>query len=143
LEQLGRAVATFGFLEDTLARAIFALTGTRGQQSKEECDAALNEWIEAQEKLLSDALGPLIDKYRKAATTYTGFTTENLDELISNLRKVAEIRNVLNHACWDQFPDEKGATIPRALPPQEGAFQRTGRRQVFDRRSQIYCGGRM
>ncbi len=38
-EALGRAIATFGFLEETLGRAIFAYTGMR-QIQEDQIDAA-------------------------------------------------------------------------------------------------------
>jgi hypothetical protein len=42
-ESLGRVVATFGFLEETLAKAILAFTATK-PYSEEEVQKALDEW---------------------------------------------------------------------------------------------------
>ncbi|HVB16248.1 MAG TPA: hypothetical protein VNF04_06940, partial [Stellaceae bacterium] len=64
-EALGRTVATFGFLEYTLARAIFAFTGTRRIPPDEE-EAAFEKWLLTLEKALTDQLGRLIDSYAKA-----------------------------------------------------------------------------
>jgi hypothetical protein len=43
-EALGRAVATFGFLEETLGKAIFAYTGMR-EIPEEQINAAYEKWI--------------------------------------------------------------------------------------------------
>ncbi|MCF6317535.1 MAG: hypothetical protein L3J30_14960 [Marinosulfonomonas sp.] len=43
-EALGRAVATFGFLEDVLGKAIFAFTGTR-QYAASEVNDAYEKWL--------------------------------------------------------------------------------------------------
>jgi hypothetical protein len=121
-EQLGRAVATFGFLEDILARATFALTSTRRFSSNEECEAAFANWRKELEGVLSGNLTHRIDNYERAAKSYPGLTIENLNELFTSLRRVIEIRNVLNHACWDQFPDEDGITVPRSFNRHKGRF---------------------
>lgn len=42
-EQLGRAVATFGFLEEILKKAIFALTATR-PYTPDEIEEAFSKW---------------------------------------------------------------------------------------------------
>jgi hypothetical protein len=64
-EALGRAVATFGFLEETLGRAIFAYTGMR-EIPEEQINAAYEKWTLTLQHALSDALGNLIDTYGKA-----------------------------------------------------------------------------
>ena len=61
-EQLGRTVATFGFLEEVLWRAIFAFTGTR-QYPPEEIQAAFDAWEPILKKARSDTLTPLLKAY--------------------------------------------------------------------------------
>jgi hypothetical protein len=77
-EQLGRTVATFGFLEDTLGRAIFALSGTVRYVENEIDEAALAKWLSTLERALADPLGGLIDAYGKAARSHPEATYENL-----------------------------------------------------------------
>lgn len=43
-EQLGRTVAAFGFLEEMLGKAIFALTGNRKYEAH-EIEKAYEEWL--------------------------------------------------------------------------------------------------
>jgi hypothetical protein len=50
-ESLGRAVATFGFLEEILGKAIFAFTATRAYE-EDEIDRAYDEWLLKLERAL-------------------------------------------------------------------------------------------
>jgi hypothetical protein len=79
-ESLGRAVATFGFLEEVLGKAIFAFTATR-HYNESEVQQAYEGWLAKLERALSDPLGNLIETYGKAvrehpcaATTHLGAT---------------------------------------------------------------------
>jgi hypothetical protein len=64
-EELGRTVATFGFIEEMLGKAIYALTGAREFDPEGESEA-FNAWIKTLEKALTDQLGGLIIRYEKA-----------------------------------------------------------------------------
>ncbi len=64
-ESLGRAVATFGFLEEILGKAIFSFTATRSYEQA-EIHQAYAEWLPKLERALIDPLGNLIDAYGKA-----------------------------------------------------------------------------
>lgn len=109
-ELLGRTVATFGFLEEVLARAIFAFTGTR-PYSDDEIQDALQKWIPTLERALSGTLSPLIAAYEKAVLAHPQASISNLTDLIEDLRKAAELRNVLCHGSWGP-PDANGGSIP-------------------------------
>jgi hypothetical protein len=111
-EQLGRTVATFGFLEDVLGRAIFAFTGTVRYEENEIDEAALAKWLSTLERALADPLGGLIDAYGKAVRSHPEAIYENIDELLSSLRDAAQLRNVLCHGSWGS-PDAEGKSIPR------------------------------
>ena len=60
-ERLGRAVATYGFLEEILGKAIFSFTATKRYEAA-EVDAAFEEWLPRLEKALTNPLGNLIDR---------------------------------------------------------------------------------
>jgi len=109
-EALGRAVASFGFLENVLARAIFAFTATT-EYPEDKIEDEYNKWIIKLEKSLSDTLRPLIDTYQASVKNSGHPTPHDFDSLISDLIKVFEYRNVLCHGCWSA-PDEKGESIP-------------------------------
>lgn len=120
-EQLGRAVATFGFLEEMLGKAIFAFTATR-EYDPSEIDKAYKAWLPQLERALTDQLSNLADAYGKAARDNPKTTTKNIDDLIGDIKKAASIRNVLCHGSW-RTPNTEGASIPLFVNRQ---------RQVFD-----------
>ena len=69
-ESLGRAVATFGFLEETLTKAIFSFTATKPYE-EHEIQIAYAKWLPKLERTLSDPLGNLIDTFEKAVRDYS------------------------------------------------------------------------
>ena len=109
-EALGRVVATFGFLEEILAKAIFALTGTKSY-SDDAIVEAFEKWVPKLEKALSDTLNPLIDTFGKAVKDHQDANIQNFDDLLEELRKAAEVRNVLCHGSW-RAPDDNSASVP-------------------------------
>lgn len=119
-EALGRTVATYGFLEETLGKAIFAFTGMRSIP-KEKADEELSKWLLKLQSALSDPLGNLIDAFGKAVRDHGGATVTNLDEIIEELRKISAIRNVLCHASW-RSPDERGRSVPFFVDKRQQVF---------------------
>ncbi|GES47133.1 hypothetical protein RsS62_63850 [Rhizobium dioscoreae] len=116
-------MATFGLLEDTLARAIFAFTGTR-RYSPEEIEGAFEKWIPGLQQTLSDTLNPLIDKYAAAVRAHPDAQFKNLDELVAHLREASKIRNAICHGAW-MPPDANGLSELRYF---------TKKGEVFDSR---------
>jgi hypothetical protein len=119
-EALGRAVGTFGFLEEVLGKAIFALTATR-PYSDADIASAYEEWLVKLERSLSDPLGNLIDTYGKAMRDHPEATISNRDDLLKDLRAASKIRNVLCHGSW-RMPDSRGASIPFYVNKQSERF---------------------
>ena len=119
-EHLGRTVATFGFLEEVLGRAIFAFTGTT-RYPESEIEAAYEKWLPSLERALIDPLAGLIDAYGRAVRSNSDATITNLDDLLKQLRKAAIIRNVLCHGSW-QTPDADGKSLPRFVNRQKMAW---------------------
>jgi hypothetical protein len=116
-ETLGRTIATFGFLEEVLGKAIFAFTATTPHEES-EIEAAYENWLPTLEKALVDPLGGLIDTYGKAVRNNSEATIENLDELLGQLRTASIIRNVLCHGSW-RTPDAGGSSLPRFVNRQK------------------------
>ena len=119
-ECLGRTVATFGFLEEVLTKAIFAFTATK-EYSESEIEEVYAKWLPKLERTLSDQLGGLIDTYGKAVRDNPKATIENLDDLLDDLRDASKIRNVICHGSW-RTPDENGASIPFFVNRQKERF---------------------
>lgn len=116
-ESLGRAVATFGFLEEVLGKAIFAFTATRAYE-EEEIEQAYTEWLPKLKRALIDPLGNLINTYGRAVRDNPDAVIENIDELLNDLRKASQIRNILCHGSW-RLPDTNGTSIPFFVNRQE------------------------
>ncbi|MET3897162.1 hypothetical protein ABIB57_001099 [Devosia sp. UYZn731] len=109
-EALGRAVATFGFLEETLGRAIFAITGGR-EAPEEEVEVALREWLKTVEQGISVPLVQRIEVYGKHLRQHPGRTIQNPEDLIASLKEAAVLRNVICHGSWHS-PDARGRSVP-------------------------------
>jgi hypothetical protein len=110
-ESLGRAVATFSFLEEALRKATLAFTATRPIEES-EIEMAYKDWRRKLQKTLSDPLGPQIISYGDAMRDHpkAGITKNELENLLQRLRKVAEMRNILCHGSWWE-PDGAGVSV--------------------------------
>ena len=129
-EALGRAVATYGFLEDVLSKAIFSFTATTSYR-EEELEDAYKAWFPTLERALVDPLSNLIDVYGKAVRNNGDSTTENLDNLLKELQDASKIRNVICHGSWGA-PDSMGATIPSFVNKQKEVFDTSIDRSFLD-----------
>ena len=137
-EELGRTVATFGFLEEMLGKAIFALTGMKEFDPEADPDA-FAEWIKTLEKALTDQLGGLIFAYEKALAENDKTKGHDFTALLEALKEAKNIRNVICHGSW-QKPDDEGRTLPKFVNRKlvifetlvDTEFLRTTRRAVVD-----------
>lgn len=109
-EHLGRTIASFGFLEEVLGKAIFAFTATR-RYSPDQIDAAYEAWRPKLERALTDQLVNLAKSYETATRENPDTTTKNVSDLVEQIKKAAVIRNVLCHGSW-RTPNSSGASIP-------------------------------
>jgi hypothetical protein len=119
-ESLGRTVATYGFLEEVLGKAIFAFTATR-KYGADEVDEAYQAWLPKLERALTDQLWNLAESYGAAARENPATTTTNIDELVDDIKKATVIRNVLCHGSW-RLPDSNGASLPLFINRQKQKF---------------------
>ena len=119
-EELGRTVATFGFLEEILDKAIFAFSATT-EYSEEAVEEVLESWLEQLEKALTDTLGAKIDAYAKAVNANGKLEMESFDQLIDDLREASRLRNVLCHGSW-QAPNDDGTVRIKFLNRKKLVF---------------------
>ena len=110
-EHVGRAIASFGFLEDTLKKAYFSFTGTT-PVAPEDAERAVEQWGKRLEKIMTMQLWNLAKEFEGAATANPSNSTENIGELVSDIKKAAELRNILCHGSW-MLPDNEGKSLPR------------------------------
>jgi hypothetical protein len=120
-EELGRTIATFGFLEGVLTRAIFSLTSTI-KYGESDWEEAFDTWMPKIEKSLSDQLGGLIDSYGVAVKANPDTEKSELKEFLETLREVARLRNVLCHGSWNK-PDDAGASVPFFVNKKHEKFE--------------------
>ena len=120
-EELGRAVATFGFLEDQIPRFLLALEGSR--DAKEYTEDEVEKWVGSLERSLSDPLGPLVRRVKRAVERDARIAEENGVEFIGRLQKLSEWRNALCHGAWVRF-DRSGRAQLRH-------FSRRGKKEVM------------
>lgn len=119
-ESLGRTVATFGVLEETLAKAIFAFSATKPYSEGNEQEA-FEKWLPQLQRALTDQLWNLIESYGEAVREHPNATIENLDELVLNLKDAAKLRNVICHGSW-RPPNIEGSSIPLFVNRQHERF---------------------
>jgi hypothetical protein len=119
-EELGRTVATFGFLEEMLGKAIYALTGAK-EFDPEGDPEAFNEWIKTLEKALTDQLGGLIISYERALAENQWTKGHDYSAQIAELQQAKDIRNALCHGSWDK-PDSQGRTVPKFVNRKLNVF---------------------
>ncbi|WP_390342022.1 DUF6977 family protein [Variovorax boronicumulans] len=105
-EQLGRTVATYGFLEEVLGKAIFAFTATT-EYSEGSVESAFAAWPDLLNRTLSDTLYPLAETYGKAVRLHQSTGLANVDELVADIKKAADLRNAICHGSW-HAPDAAG-----------------------------------
>jgi hypothetical protein len=110
-EELGRTVATFGALERTLGKAIFAISATTEIQDGDDGDAEIKAWHKRLKEALNGTLVPLTRSLKEVIERNPSDTFENFDELYEDLKRAASIRNLLTHAMWG-IADEVGANKP-------------------------------
>ncbi|NHF72517.1 hypothetical protein [Paracoccus xiamenensis] len=113
---LGRAIAGFGFLEEALKRAIFALS-LEGLGKRPD-DRAVASFLQRMEEIADDTLGTLIDQFIKQMAR-----AQIRDEakLAAELRKIRNNRNLLCHASW-RPTETKGRWHPSFLNTKGEVF---------------------
>lgn len=121
--ELGRAVATFTFLEDTLARAHFALTATRRYDDFEQANAAYSQWMKQLEQSLTDSLNPLTDKIEKAFEGDNRVPPDIGASIVARLRELRVWRNALCHGTWENFATDGSAHLRHFRKGSDGPEQ--------------------
>lgn len=110
-EQLGRTIATFGFLEDVLAKAIFAFNATT-KYTEEDAQKMLEKWPSILQNAITETLYPLAEAFGKVVRDHQDADFQNVNDLVNDIKQAADIRNALCHGLW-QTPDPSGRSSLR------------------------------
>ena len=102
-EELGRAIASFSHLEDTLARAYFGLTGTKTFETVDQAEAAFPQWAKELTQSLTDSLYALTSKLGKAFDDDDRVPRAVASDIIARLNELRVWRNALCHGAWQDF----------------------------------------
>lgn len=104
---LGRAVASFGFLEWTIKGAVLALTGDRLAPNDDvEIQEALSAWGKQLMRASTATLVPLTKAFEAAAAGHGRANIVYVAELVRDINAVADLRNAICHASWNPLTDE-------------------------------------
>jgi hypothetical protein len=133
-EQLGRTIATYGFLERVLGQAIFAFVATQ-TCSVSELETLKKQWNEDLPRALYETLGKLADIYSEKVSKHEASGVPDVDVLVQKIKAAAKMRNLLCHASWAP-PDAGGKSLPffvnRRIEVNETKIDVTYLRQVQD-----------
>lgn len=104
---LGQAVATFGWLEEVLKRALYSLERVR--MAKDVTLLDLGRWRHHMAEIADDSLGTLIEQLDGALRRHPGI--HDRDSLNDGLVTLKQQRNLLCHASWSPA-EQKGRWKP-------------------------------
>ena len=110
-EELGRTVATFGMLEDTLARACFHVTGQQRPVEGVDPKAQLDAWAAKLIGSLIEPLKPLAHRLEAAWKALDGKLSDRRAEIIQEIAMLADERNRLCHGAWIAFDEPDRGTV--------------------------------
>ena len=110
-EELGRTVAAFTHLEDMLARAYFGLSASRQFANMEEARAAYPQWEKDLRASLTDNLGPLTSRLRKAFRDHDRVPDDVAGGFLARLDELRVWRNALCHGAWHGFEADGSTSL--------------------------------
>ncbi|TXL14348.1 hypothetical protein BMR06_16445 [Methylococcaceae bacterium HT5] len=117
-EHLGRTVATFGYLEDTLVKGIYVFEVMTKRDKKVNNEKDLKDFEDWNNKLNSRLLnnmslpfGELVKKYHNLANNNSLINKDDvIKEGLDGLDEIVKDRNLLCHAAWG-LPNKEGKSL--------------------------------
>ena len=125
-EELGRTVASFGSLEETVKRANFAITATRKYATEKEVEAASQKWPKELETSMGETLADLTKRIEKTLKQDNRFPSNETHAIVSRLKSVSDSRNELSHGTWTDYEAES-ELAELLFSPRKGWQQQSAR----------------
>lgn len=98
---LGQCVADFGWLEETIKRAIYSLD--RARLAEDLKPEELQRWLTRISGIADDSMGTLIEQLDAAMRRNPGISDRN--QITDELGRIKQQRNLLCHASWRPTDD--------------------------------------
>ena len=118
-QELGRTVATFGYLEYILASTCYALL-TTGERAKALLDAgddnALSEWFKRVTRTHVDSLHGLTREFDRVIHESSRIPHNVRENLVERLKELKPFRNALCHGAWLSIDDNGLAHLHHVFP---------------------------
>ena len=104
-EELGKTVAAFGYLEDTLGQTCYTLAGTpeRETMARDEGIEAFSKWFEELDASLTDGMHTLTRKLDEILEEDRRIPHAVRTDLVKQLDELRPWRNALCHGAWFGF----------------------------------------
>ena len=116
---MGRTIATFGMLEDTLGKALFTATAQKHVAEGKELEREMAAWEKPVTKGLSDALTMVSGKVKAAWKEHDGELSAEHATIIEEIKELAKERNRLCHGAWMAFKTEDEGLVRYYLKKHE------------------------
>ena len=112
-QELGRTVATFGYLEDVLASTCYALLATpeNATSARDEGDEAVSRWFNRMTRSQTDSMHGLTRELDRVLREDQRVPHAVREDLVTRLNKLRPWRNALCHGAWLGFGDDGSATL--------------------------------
>ena len=148
-EELGRTIATFGMLEDVLARVFYVVSGQRQADPDEDPKIQMERWNKELRAGLSDTLEGITEKLRKEWKRENPELPDKKRDVLGKLKALSRMRNKMCHGAWIGFENEhmgilrffpKGNEIARREPERISTDDMKG---IRDRTTNMMNGLRL
>lgn len=114
---LGQSIAAFGWLEEVMKRAIYALDRARLAQDLNPDE--MERWTKHMNDVADDSMGTVIDQLDAAMRRHPG--VQHRLEVTDELQALKQFRNLFCHASWNPTKTE-GRWHPAFVHSKTGPF---------------------
>lgn len=111
-EEIGRTIATFGFLEYVIKRAILELS----KPTKSINDSDYKEWERSLELTATTAMAKLTGKLGEVLEPDSRLSQVRVTRIVEVIKEKADLHNALCHGTWIQYDPASGDATLQYFP---------------------------